>query len=120
VRETAGIMSQSLTFVGLVGFLMHLARSVDCRSVIVYGGREAPWQSGYSCNENLYTPLACSPCWLWSKCDFGHRCMKEIEPQRVVTAIQTQVERAGTPLVVDHDILPPNVDGVIAAGVSAQ
>ena len=120
VRETAAIMSQSLTFVGLVGFLMHLARSVDCRSVIVYGGREAPWQSGYSCNENLSTPLACSPCWLWSKCDFGHRCMKEIEPQRVVTAIQTQVVRAGTPLVVDHDILPPNADGVIAAGVSAQ
>lgn len=120
VRRTAAVMSQSLAFVGLVGFLMHLARSVDCRSVIVYGGREAPWQSGYSCNENLFTTLSCSPCWLWSKCDFGHRCMKEIEPQRVVTAIQTQVERAGTPLAVDHDVLPPIADGLISAGVSAQ
>jgi ADP-heptose:LPS heptosyltransferase len=113
-------MSQSLTFVGLVGFLMHLARSVDCRSVIVYGGREAPWQSGYSCNENLFTTLSCSPCWLWSKCDHGHRCMKEIEPQRVVTGIQTQVERAGTPLEVDTDLLPTNAAGLIAAGVLAQ
>lgn len=107
VRQTAAVMSQSLAFVGLVGFLMHLARAVDCRSVIVYGGREAPWQSGYSCNENLFTPLPCSPCWLWSKCEFGHRCMKEIEPKQVVTAIENQIGRAGMPLVVDRDVLPP-------------
>jgi hypothetical protein len=106
VRQTAAVMSQSLVFVGLVGFLMHLARSVDCRSVIVYGGREAPWQSGYSCNENLYNPVPCAPCWLWSKCDFGHRCMKEISPERAIAAIETQADRIGSPLGVDVDVLP--------------
>jgi hypothetical protein len=106
VRETAAIMSQSLVFVGLVGFLMHLARSVDCRSVIVFGGREAPWQSGYSCNENIFTPLACSPCWLWSKCDHGHKCMNDIDAGRVTRAVQSQIDAAGEPLAVDVDVLP--------------
>jgi ADP-heptose:LPS heptosyltransferase len=110
VRQTAAVMSQSLVFVGLVGFLMHLARSVDCRSVIVYGGREAPWQSGYSCNENLFTSLPCAPCWLWSKCDFGHRCMKEILPQHVITAVENQVDRCGSPLAVDTDVLTRSGD----------
>ncbi len=40
-------------YVGNVGFLMHLARASECPSVIIYGGREAPWQSGYSCNTNI-------------------------------------------------------------------
>ncbi len=106
VRETAAIISQSLVFVGLVGFLMHLARAVDCRSVIVYGGREAPWQSGYSCNENIFTPLPCSPCWLWSKCDHGHRCMNEIKASRVIESIERQVDSAREPLPVDVDVLP--------------
>jgi hypothetical protein len=110
VRQTAAVMSQSLVFVGLVGFLMHLARSVDCRSAIVYGGREAPWQSGYSCNENLFTSLSCAPCWLWSKCDFGHRCMTDIHPQQVVAAVEKQVERSGSPLAVDTDVLKQTGD----------
>jgi hypothetical protein len=105
VRQTAAVMSQSLVFVGLVGFLMHLARSVDCRSVIVYGGREAPWQSGYSCNENLYTPLPCAPCWQWNTCQFGRRCMTAIEPQPVIAAVESQVEKLGLPLPVDTDVL---------------
>ena len=39
LREAAAILSNSLVFIGQVGFLMHLARAVDCRSVIVYGGQ---------------------------------------------------------------------------------
>lgn len=31
---------------GIGGFLMHLARAVDCRSVIIYASRETPEQSG--------------------------------------------------------------------------
>ena len=42
-RETAAILSASHLFVGLVGGLMHMARAVECRSVIIYGGgREHP------------------------------------------------------------------------------
>lgn len=53
LRQTAAILSQAQAFIGLVGFLMHLARAVDCPAVVIYGGRERPDQSGYACNENL-------------------------------------------------------------------
>ena len=103
LRRAAAILSQSLCFVGLVGFLMHLARAVDCRSVIVYGGREAPWQSGYSGNENLGSAVPCSPCWLWNGCDYDRRCLSGIEPRQVADAIERAVARFGEPLTLDVD-----------------
>jgi len=107
IRQTAAILSRSLLFVGQIGFLMHLARAVGCRSVIVYGGREMPYQSGYTCNENLYTPLACSPCWKENHCDFDRECLTRIQPEHVLAAISRQRERAGEPLALDsYTVLP--------------
>ncbi len=88
-RRSAAILSRSVCFVGLVGFLMHLARAVDCRSVIVFGGREAPWQSGYPENENLFTEVPCAPCWLWNRCDYERKCLAAIEPGDVVRKVGT-------------------------------
>ena len=73
-------------FVGLVGFLMHLARAVDCPAVIVYGGREHPDQSGYGANRNLFSRVPCAPCWRWNSCDYNRRCMDEITAKQVATA----------------------------------
>ena len=103
IRETAAILAESLVFVGLAGFLMHLARTVECRSVIVYGGRELPSQTGYTCNENLCSRLDCSPCWQHANCRHDRECMKMIEAGAVVEAIERQVERFGTPLPLDTD-----------------
>lgn len=105
LRETAAILSQSQLFVGLVGFQMHLARAVDCRAVIVYGGREDPAISGYNCNENLYAPVPCAPCWLWNRCDYDHRCMRAIEADDVVAAIEQQAARFGEPLLVEEILI---------------
>lgn len=38
LRETAAVLSRSHCFVGTSGLLAHLARAVECRSVIIYGG----------------------------------------------------------------------------------
>jgi ADP-heptose:LPS heptosyltransferase len=88
-------------FVGLVGFLMHLARAVDCRSVIVYGGREWPSISGYTCNENLVSRPPCSPCGLYDGCEYQRACMNEISVDEALAAIRRQVDRWGTPLPID-------------------
>ena len=96
LRESAAILANSYVFVGLVGFLMHLARAVDCRSVIVYGGREKPAQSGYVANKNLYTQVRCAPCWLRNPCDFDHKCMDAITTQQVIAAAADQIGRYGT------------------------
>ncbi len=101
LRQTAAILRNSLVFVGQVGFLMHLARAVDCRSVVVYGGRESPWQSGYSANVNLVSNLPCAPCWQWNTCDYNRACMNEITSDQVVAGIFKQIEDKNLPLIVD-------------------
>jgi hypothetical protein len=106
VRQSAAILSQSQVFIGLVSGVMHLARAVECRSVIVYGGRENPSQSGYSANENLHWNGPCAPCWLRNDCDFDRRCMSEILPEHVIAASRRQVELFGTPLAVDRVEIP--------------
>jgi ADP-heptose:LPS heptosyltransferase len=95
LRETAALLDQSRLFIGQVGFLMHLARAVECRSVILYGGRETPALTGYSANVNLYTPLPCSPCWQRSKCDFGRECMKQIGVETALAAVEKQLNQSG-------------------------
>ena len=101
IRETAAILYNARLYVGTVGFLMHLARAVECPGVIVFGGREAPWQSGYICNLNLYTALPCAPCWRWSSCDFDRKCMSDISVADVVFAIHQMMERPRGPLAIE-------------------
>jgi ADP-heptose:LPS heptosyltransferase len=63
---------------------MHAAAAVNVPSVIVYGGFEAPWQSGYPMNVNLYSDVECAPCWLESICPHEKKCMEMITPEIVV------------------------------------
>ncbi|HUB67854.1 MAG TPA: glycosyltransferase family 9 protein [Candidatus Methylacidiphilales bacterium] len=101
LRESAALLAGAKVFLGQAGFLMHLARAVDTRSVIVYGGREDPAVSGYRANENIVGRTVCSPCWQRTRCDYEHECMRIIEPDAVIAAVKQQIERAGTPLEVE-------------------
>lgn len=86
VRETAAAIRNSLFFIGLEGGLMHLARSVGQRSVIIYGGLVRPRISAYEENLNVYNGIECSPCF---HSDYSHKpcesmaCMKGISPEMV-------------------------------------
>ena len=105
LRQTAAVLANSLVFVGLVGFNMHLARAVDCRSVIIYGGREKPAISGYVANKNLYQQVRCAPCWLRNACDFNRKCMDLIPVDQVLAATADQISRYGTLLEVQTAVL---------------
>jgi hypothetical protein len=86
---------------------MHLARAVECPSVIVFGGREAPWQSGYICNFNLYSAVPCAPCWRWNSCDFDRKCMSDISVADVVLAINQMFGKPRGPLALETvEIIP--------------
>ena len=102
IRETAALLSHCRLYLGNIGFLMHLARAVECPSVIVFGGREAPWQSGYTCNTNLYSAEPCAPCWLWNKCDHGRICMDRITAAEVISAVEKMTGKTRSHLVVDE------------------
>ncbi len=108
IRESAAILANSVLFLGQVGFLMHLTRAVDRPAVIIYGGREMPWQSGYSSNTNLYTELPCAPCWRWNACDnvVQRLCMRSITVDDVVRAVHERAARADEPLVDDVAEIP--------------
>ncbi|MEP6669627.1 MAG: glycosyltransferase family 9 protein [Chthoniobacter sp.] len=105
LRQSAAILTNSAVFIGLVGFLMHLARAVDCRGVIVYGGRERPEQTGYVANINLIGNPPCSPCWLRNRCDFDHICMQTILPEVVFQATRKQIVKQGIALETETALL---------------
>ncbi len=102
IRETAAVLANCRLFTGNAGFLMHLARAVECPAVIVYGGREAPWQTGYSCNVNLYSAVHCAPCWLWNRCDYGISCMEMITVDDVINGITILSQKPRENLTVDR------------------
>lgn len=101
LRESAAILYFSEFFLGFVGFLMHLARAVDCRSIIIYGGLEHSWQSGYSCNENINSLIDCAPCWKLNYCDRNRECMNTIQVNEVLQAVEKLLKRKGTPIETD-------------------
>lgn len=101
LRESAAIVANAQAVVCQEGFLMHLARAVDVRAVAIYGGALEPAITGYSANENLFSPMPCGPCWRRSRCDFGRDCMARITVGDVVAALERAVARQDEPLPVD-------------------
>lgn len=105
LRELAAVMANARFFIGLVGFLMHLARAVGTRCVIVYGGREHPLQSGYPANENVCGDVPCAPCGIDGPCSIGHGCMNQIEPTDVFDAINRLEARREAELETDRIVI---------------
>jgi ADP-heptose:LPS heptosyltransferase len=93
-RQSAAAIKKSSLFVGLEGGLMHLARAVGRRSVIIYGGFIKPEISGYLENVNVYRAVPCSPCF---HSDYRHdqcetmECMKAITPEMVLELMKREL-----------------------------
>lgn len=100
LREAAAVLAASEAFVGLEGFLGHLARAVDCPAVIVLGGRVSQETVGYPGNEYLVSPTPCAPCGLRNRCDHGRACLTGVEVGDVLSALRRVLERARQPLPV--------------------
>ena len=106
LRETAAVLAGSAAFIGLEGFLGHLARAVDCPAAIVLGGRARPATVGYAANRNFYAPVPCAPCGLRSTCGHGLACMARISPEEVAAAARELAGRDPGPLPVETVELP--------------
>ena len=101
ISDSATLLANARFFIGQVGFLMHLARAVDKRSVIIYGGREKAWQSGYPCNENIETSPNCSPCWQNNQCDYHRQCLSAISTQDLLKGVDRLEARLSQDLEID-------------------
>lgn len=106
LREVAAVLAESVCFIGLEGFLTHLARAVDCPAVVVLGGRARPEIFGYPGNINLHSPVDCAPCGLRDGCPHEMKCMTAITPAAVVAAARELAARPRTPLPVATAHLP--------------
>jgi hypothetical protein len=107
LREAAAILSASEAFVGLEGFLSHLARAVDCPAVVIIGGRVRPETVGYACNVNFYSAVDCAPCGLRDGCPHAMKCMAAISPETVAAAARELAQRRPVrPLPADATVIP--------------
>jgi ADP-heptose:LPS heptosyltransferase len=95
LRESISVLEKCSLFIGGVSFLMHAAATVGVKSVIIYGGRETPSNSGYSQNINLFERMECGPCWIHEEdgefCKNEMSCMKNINISSVYSAIKSQL-----------------------------
>lgn len=106
LRQTAAVQAASLLFVGLEGFLVHLARAVDCPSVVIHGGRAGPGIFDYPENRNLHTAPPCAPCGLRTGCPHDLACLTAITPAAVATAVRELATRPRGPLPVATARIP--------------
>ena len=99
MRQSMSVLAHSRLHIGTVSFLMHAANGVDVPSVIIYGGRETPANSGYAENENLHTAIDCSPCWIHDS--RGQVCPRHIEcMETAIGRCNLRIEQDSTGLLM--------------------
>jgi ADP-heptose:LPS heptosyltransferase len=87
-RQAAVTLASCRAVICQEGYLMHAATAVGTPAVVIFGGFISPMESGYAVNENLFTELSCSPCWLRTDCPYDKECMRRISTEDVLTALE--------------------------------
>lgn len=78
-RGATLVLRASSLFIGTEGGLMHAARAVEARALILWGGITLPEFIGYPDHQTtLCRHVPCAPCGNAGWCEYGHRCMAEI------------------------------------------
>jgi ADP-heptose:LPS heptosyltransferase len=91
--KLSAVLAAADLHVGPISGPVHLAAALRTPAVVIYGGYEEPFCSSYPGNINLYSPVACAPCWLTELCPYGHPCLHQITPQQVDDALRQLWDR---------------------------
>lgn len=82
-RLASALIERSTLFVGTEGGLMHAARAVNAKAVILWGGITLPNFAGYPDRHViLIHPVECAPCGLLGHCPNGRKCIDGITAQQ--------------------------------------
>ncbi len=108
MREFAGVLHNARLFIGAIGGMMHLARAVDCPSIILHGCEHDDFY--YSSHKKVFSENRCflcrDNCWWPDKddehrCPNGYRCMTDFDIDKVAVLTIGELtkprERAATP-----------------------
>jgi ADP-heptose:LPS heptosyltransferase len=104
LRQAAAVLSNSRLFIGLEGGLVHLARAVETRSVVIYTGYTKPEETGYPENANLRDPAAGESCWRRDACDHCVASARAVTVDRVLQAIESLLLVEGARVEPVHSI----------------
>jgi ADP-heptose:LPS heptosyltransferase len=97
LRQVAAVLANACLFVGLEGGLVHLARAVETRSVVIYTGYTKPEETGYPENANLRDPAAGEGCWRRDACDHCAASARSVTVDRVMQAVESLLMGEGAP-----------------------
>jgi len=93
LAQAAAILERAKLFIGLESGLMHLAAAVRVPSVILYGGRTRPHETGYPFHFHAgVSQLSCTGCALNSGCPIDVKCMTDISVDEVYSVIRRALE----------------------------
>ena len=114
LRKTAAILYNSDVLVCGIGGMMHMARAVDCRSVVGFSYAEPLHLENYACNINVFaTGEVCNLCGqnksfpYLVKCDNNYLCIKNISDADFAMALEKQLDKKQQNL--ETDIVIPNL-----------
>jgi ADP-heptose:LPS heptosyltransferase len=91
LEDLAYVISRARLFIGPSSGGMHLANASGVKSVIIFGGYEAPGGYDYPFAAALYTPVDCAPCWRHD-CPYDLKCLRAITPERVALEARRALE----------------------------
>lgn len=92
LHQLMGLMTYCGSLVGNDSGATYLAAAIGLPVVAIYGPTDVrvasplPGRDFAGTHQALSHPVFCSPCWL-RECPIDHRCMKRIEPARVLEAV---------------------------------
>jgi len=87
-RETSAILQKSKLFVGYMGGLVHLNKSVGGKSVVLISGFEPLELGSYQDDINIYKKQDCNNCGLLlTPCPIERKCMQDISVEEVFSSI---------------------------------
>lgn len=99
IRKSIAVVKRADLHIGTVSSLMHGAAAAGTPSVIIYGGFERYSAHGYGKVRPIESRIECSPCIetnaVIPPCPYGVRCMKEITPDTVYSAVTEIINKTG-------------------------
>ena len=86
--ESAALIQAANVLIGVDTGLTHLGKALETPTIALFGSTLPYWESPSAVAEVLYVKEACSPCHRRPICHGLHPCMRHIEAQAVLTAIE--------------------------------
>ncbi len=87
VARLAALMDACDLFLGPVSGPLHLAAASQKPAVVIVGGFEEALLTAYPRHTQLVNTPPCAPCWLLEPCPIDKRCLQQITPDQVLSAV---------------------------------